>query len=406
MRGFLRFFLIGMTVYYLQNGEPPFLDPVSKPDKLLDHIFKELEKLSLLKAPREVVATLAYILTTTSNDYFRQISSSIGLLDASSATFSIGSLKTLVAAADSLQLGNDPDPNTDQFDNTKMPMFFPKALTASLPAARKSLSILKSAGVLCFASLNIPLTWVWTTEELEQRWLHSQKEQHELTHDLLVRPTSSLPPLTNKPVSDDPLSQFAVFDLDPGSHFALNELKLDIASTFSDFLASFPDDLPIIAPTLLHLAEIVLRPLSIRATVLSNLSLRLFLDSLHLNFHLRILRSHFFLASSSFKRHLTNALLHSEPSEPMSGPSRAPLGVAIGLAPGLSSDKTWPPKGSDLSYSLRNVIVNSLEDDFSANEALRDIVSNAEQNLGFGLQDLPLEGGKARWLDPICMSIL
>lgn len=88
----------------------------------------------------------------------------------------------------------------------------------------------------------------------------------------------------------------------------------------------------------------------------------------------------------------------------------AGAGVAIGLAAGLSSDhKIWPPKGSDLSFSLRNVIVNSLEEDFfdnsggeSVNVGLRNVVVDAEQKLGFGLRDLPVEDGNARWLDPVC----
>lgn len=426
------------------DGKPPFSFFISTPHALLDHIFTELHQMLIINAPRQVTATLAYILTLTSKEYLQQLAYSIGLLNISHHPTQDDSMNPLTLMSESIpSLHPEPLP---------LPPFFPKSLVTSLPAARKSLSILKNADLPCQAMLDIPFTWVWTGEELEKRWLHDWKDQRELTllsgnrntpvvlsspssarqlSSCQDKPEANPSPSSNDDLTCQVLNQFSIFNFPPGSHSRLLSTNDDgtttsdattlntpssnspMASlpTFTNFLATFPETLPPISPTLHHLAQIILRPLSIRTTVLSNLSLRLFLDSLHFNSHLHILRSYFFLTSSSFKRRLVNALLYNETLEaPTSvGWRLAGAGVAIGLAAGLSSDhKIWPPKGSDLSFSLRNVIVNSLEEDLydDNGEGLRNAVVDAEQNLGFGLRDLPVEDGNARWLDPVCIEAL
>ncbi|GJJ06802.1 hypothetical protein Clacol_000998 [Clathrus columnatus] len=385
------------------NGNPPFHFPPKTPSALLDHLFGELKKSIAVGAPRKVTATLAYILTITSKHYFRQLSSSIGLLDGDmSSTTSDDADPAL-----HFEENGDLDPTLDMDDNPSFPNFFPQSLVVSLPAARKSLSILKSAGLDCRARSDVPCTWVWTDEELDKRWFHDQKDQYELGRDVSLGSKRSVPQGSRtEPNPDNPLGQFAIFDLQPGSHSTQNNLIPNTHPAFSDFLTTFPESLPNITPSLAHLTELVLNPLSIRTTVLSNLSLRLFLDSLHFETHLRILRSYFFLILPSFKNRLVNALFHDDSAtESLHGKTTA---IGLGLAQGLgfSNKKIWPPKGSDLSFSLRNVIVNSLEEDLGPDENIRDIIIDMEQNLGFGLRDLPLEDGQARWLDPVSIEAL
>ncbi|GJJ06800.1 hypothetical protein Clacol_000996 [Clathrus columnatus] len=248
---------------------------------------------------------------------------------------------------------DDLDPTVND-DNPSFLKFFPESLVVSLPAARKSLSILKSAGLDCRERSDVPCTWVWTDEELDKRWFHDQKDQYELGRDVSLGSKRSVPQGSRtEPNPDNPLGQFAIFDLQPGSHSTQNNLIPNTHPAFTDFFTTFPESLPNITPSLAHLAEL---------------------------------------------NRLVNALFHDDSTtESLHGKTTA-IGLRLAQGLGFSNKKIWPPKGSDLSFSLRNVIVNSLEEDLGPDENIRDIIIDMEQNLGFGLRDLPLEDGALDFL--------
>jgi hypothetical protein len=83
---------------------------------------------------------------------------------------------------------------------------------------------------------------------------------------------------------------------------------------------------------------------------------------------------------------------------------------AVGLGFGLAERDSWPPGGSDLSYYLRTVIVDSLEplmkltgaDSLGFSEGQSKIFAEAEFRLGFAIRDLPVGSGRERWLNPSC----
>jgi hypothetical protein len=92
----------------------------------------------------------------------------------------------------------------------------------------------------------------------------------------------------------------------------------------------------------------------------------------------------------------------------VSGESSAQWAVGLGL--GLAERDSWPPGGSDLSYYLRTVIVDSLESLVKLtdghtpdpSEGKRRIFAEAEYRLGFAIRDLPVGSGRERWLNPCC----
>jgi hypothetical protein len=83
---------------------------------------------------------------------------------------------------------------------------------------------------------------------------------------------------------------------------------------------------------------------------------------------------------------------------------------AVGLGLGLAERDSWPPGGSDLSYYLRTVIVDSLESlvkladgqFVDSSEGRRQIFVEAEYRLGFAIRDLLAGSGRERWLNPSC----
>jgi hypothetical protein len=162
-----------------------------------------------------------------------------------------------------------------------------------------------------------------------------------------------------------------------------------------------------------------------------------------LNFseHLVLLRSYILLTSPAFKYRLAAALfsdsgdcyVHSDEVDirararqvkshnSSSNAAERDRQWAVGLASALTDRESWPPGGADLSFLLRTVIVDSLDegrsdDGFDADnegsgyEMMRvdvrgAVVEEAEWRLGFAIRDLPVGAGRDRWLNPACKQL-
>ena len=82
----------------------------------------------------------------------------------------------------------------------------------------------------------------------------------------------------------------------------------------------------------------------------------------------------------------------------------------IGLSSALTESNHWPPTGADLSYLLRTVIIDALNDDHphrqfdkvsaSVEDKEQSVYEEAEWRIGFAIRDLPIGSGQAKWLNP------
>lgn len=325
---------------------------------------------------------------------------------------------------------------SDDLGQLDMPSFFPPDLGGALPAARRSLRILHAADpdhTLCSDSVGETCRWVWSSEEVTKLWdSRGQSRQEDVVN------TSPEPDLSGDMSAEDPvrhyqpeLAQFELFDLEPGEHLtratamATSHIPHNTPS-LPDFLASFPETLPSITPKLQHLATIVLQPLFTRTAALSNALLKLYLTSLQYETHLTLLRSYMLCTWPSFRLRLVEALLSdTDEFKPIGrgirAQTRAKLGIqdsrdlasaaanpatgqGIGLGHGLAERDTWPPGGADLSFFLRSVIVDSLEErkNTMGDDNVESIWREGEYRLGFALRDLHVGDGKERWLNPMC----
>jgi Gamma tubulin complex component C-terminal len=189
-------------------------------------------------------------------------------------------------------------------------------------------------------------------------------------------------------------------------------------------MASFPISLPSITPTLQDLTSLVFAPLLEHTARLSGTLLSVFLcPTSPLNFpaHLVLLRSYLLLTSHSFRSRLAAALFSDSAGDGVSSDvkTRGRHGKrgdrvakekawAVGLASALTERETWPPGGSDLSFLLRTVIVDSLELGYTRDVVQSDrgvALAEAESRLAFAIRDLPMGPGRSQWLNPLCEFI-
>lgn len=384
----------------------------------------------------------------TSRDYFATIGESLGLLEPSRPAWlragpQFKSRET--RRGDDILPLDDVESNngsvystTDDPEHHEMPSFIPAELAEALPAARKSLRILQAADPdhrLCSSSVVNTCRWVWTAEEVERLWEWREEQSRSGgVADFIpatVTPTDVLADSSREYHPE--LAQFQIFDLEPGVHLekaTTPSLTLSSIPSLIPFLTSFPDSLPPLTPKLHHLAEVVLQPLFTRTSVLSRALLKLYLTSLQLETHLVLLRSYMLFTLSSFRRRLVDALFSdTDEFKPMGlgvrAQTRAKLGIqdsrdvvddeaagtnttttghGIGLERGLAARGTWPPGGADLSFFLRTVIVDSLEErkDACGDDNYESVWREGEFRLGFALRDLPVGDGMERWLNPMC----
>lgn len=372
---------------------------------------------------------LAHIFTVTSGDYLQSISRSIGYHGELSTNRSKAAF--ILSGFDLGEEGDQEDGESVSNDDVEeFPNFISLDATETLIRARKSLKFLSTAQpdhpILQHQASRRRVSWFWTNEEVMAAW--DSKNLINSSDTVESEPKSA----TSSDTSPDSgvLGQFKVFSLEPGTHLAPSARGAE--STLQSFLANFPSYLPALTPTLSHLSEVVLSPLLAHGTAVSGALISLLLSPrshLHMHSHLVLLRSYFLLSLPAFTMRLQAALFsdsddwnfegstmramakstqNRKSAGAVAGGSHAQWAVGLGL--GLAERDSWPPGGSDLSYYLRTVIVDSLESlikltdgqFLDSSEGRHRIFAEAEYRLGFTIRDLPAGSGRERWLNPSC----
>ena len=408
----------------------PQLD--SSPNLLLSHICECLKLHIERQSPTIIRAMIAFILTGASQEYLNEVGRSIGFGGQPPQRLS----KVSREMGDRYQLDADEEEEDEEdiFDlldkvETTFPTFFPQNLLQVLPAAQKSLVLLRIAQP-DHSLLNTPMgfssvRWLWTVEEIMASFnslpLPSGCGTSPLSIPLPLSPASV--GISYKPE----LSDFQVFDLEPGLLIG-ESINDSSGQLLHAFIRHFPETLPSITPTFSELTALMFRDLVHHASTLSSTLLSLFItstDNLNFHSHLVLLRSYLLIAAPSFKSRLLTALfsdageyevdqsphsmsirsLRRKPSKKLKE-SKQPW--AVGLSPNLLDRETWPPVGADLSFFLRTVIVDSLEKGKEIEEEIagqKPVTEEAGWRLGFAIRDLPTGPGRDKWLNPLCMSI-
>ncbi|KAJ7091104.1 Spc98 family-domain-containing protein [Mycena epipterygia] len=402
--------------------------PINLLSLLYDHLHSHVER----QSPTTVTAIIAFILTSTSREYFQQLSRSVGFGGDSSVrrpSRVVGEQNdqyALDVSDDGIEERDDLDSIGDSF-----PTFFPPEVVNVLPAAQKSLVLLRAAEpdhpLLRVPPVRCIIQWFWTLAEIEAAWNCQGSPPAPEQHISSVEDASSRE-------GEAGLAQFRIFDLEPGGHFGHSLLDDKRTPTpiaaLQDFIDAFPQSLPPITPTLSHLTSLVFEPLVRHASTLSSTLLSLFLSpSAPLQFkpHMELLHSYLLLAAPSFKSRLAAALFSDsqgyDPDEPIPTSLRSlrrrvpekkershqwPVGLSLALL----ERETWPPVGADLSFFLRTVIVDSFEvpeehlteGDMPLGRAAFWV--EAERRLGFAIRDLPTGPGHDQWLNPLSIEAL
>lgn len=411
----------------------------STPEPLLSHIYDHLHAHIERQSPRIIAAIFAFILTSASQEYLQQVSRSVGFggKPTRKSTRVVGERNDQY----STNFLDDEDQNQDDmFDNLDssdtFPTFFPQELVDVLPAAQKSLILLRAAQpdhpLLNAPSSQGAIKWFWTELEIEAAWSDKTPQPHLVGQDAQAPLSALEPPISFSSIDAASFARFRIFDLEPGFHLSEsalgNDMKHTSAPSLQTFIDIFPSSLPPITPTLAHLTSLVFARLVRHASTLSGELLALFLSSsgtLNFQAHLVLLRSYLLLTSPPFKSRLAAALfsdsgdcdgdnnkygmfLHSMRRRPSKRLGEGGQPWAVGLAPALLERETWPPVGADLSFFLRTVIVDSFETGKSTVEGAerQQVLEEAEYRLGFAIRDLPVGPGRDKWLNPLCMSFL
>lgn len=369
---------------------------------------------------------LAYIFTVASGDYFQSLSRSIGY--HGELRVSQSKMAFTLSGFDLGEEGDQEDGGSVSNDDVEeFPNFISSDATDVLIRARKSLKFLSTAqpdhSILQHPASRRRISWFWTSKEVTAAWY--SKNPVNLSDAVESEPDS----VVNSDTSPDSgvLEQFKVFSLEPGTHLTPSARG---ESALQSFLANFPSYLPALTPTLSHLSDLVLFPLLAHGTAISGALISLLLSPeshLHIHSHLTLLRSYFLLTLPAFTMRLqaalfsdsddwnfegstVRALAKSTQNKKSAVPGGSHAQWAVGLGLGLAERDSWPPGGSDLSYYLRTVIVDSLESlvkledgQFAdSSEGRRRIFVEAEYRLGFAIRDLPAGSGRERWLNPSC----
>ena len=318
-------------------------------------------------------------------------------------------------------------------DDNDFPSFISSDAAETLIRAKKSLKFLNKAQpdhpILRPSASRRRVSWFWTNDEVTAAW-NNKNNPIDLSDTARSEPGTG--------ASSDPnpdsglLEQFKVFSLEPGTHLPPSARGAE--STLQSFLAGFPPYLPPLTPALSHLSDLVLSPFLAHSTAVSGALMSLLLSPgshLHIHSHLVLLRSYLLLTLPAFTMRLQAALFSDsddwnfegstmramaksthDRKNTVSGGSEAQWAVGLGL--GLAERDSWPPGGSDLSYYLRTVIVDSLGslirltggEPSDSSEGRRRIFAEAEYRLGFAIRDLPVGSGRERWLNPCCEYLI
>jgi hypothetical protein len=452
------------------------MDP--KPSPLLSHVYNHLQTHLERQSPRLITACLAYILTTASRDYVVGVCRSVGL---GGNVFGVGKGgKKPMQTSDMFdedEEGQDEEgalfEEMEGEEGEVFPSFFGSELADALGTARKSLVLLRAANpdhpLLCGSGQpRREVEWLWSEEDVEAAWVGltpTRKEEKGANSEGSGLETLDIG--ERNVYKPELATQFGVFDLEPGATPSIfpppsspaNNTFVPISASLSgpvqSFISQFPSSLPALTPTLTHLNELTFAPLVSHASELSRALLGLFLplsqhpspsnqtshSNLDFSEHLILLRSYILLTSHAFKSRLAAALfsdsgeydVHSDEVDIRArarqvkfnqdkgdnSPAEEDKQWAVGLAPALTDRESWPPGGADLSFLLRTVIVDSLDegrldgDDrsedgeggerWSLGGSRRNVVlEEAEWRLGFAIRDLPVGAGRDRWLNPTC----
>ncbi|KAJ7045832.1 gamma-tubulin complex, DGRIP91/SPC98 component protein [Mycena alexandri] len=424
--------------------------PINLLSLLYDHLHTHLER----QSPRKVTAVFAFILSSTSREYFQQLSRSVGFGGESSLRKKparvVGEQNDQYALEMDASDDGDELGERDELDGIgdAFPTFFPPNVVDVLPAAQKSLVLLRAAEpdhpLLRVPPVRCVVEWFWTWSEIEAAWNGGNPTV--LPHPSHTRTgppeASSFP---SAEAIEPALAQFRIFDMEPGEHFGhslLDDKRTPTpTSALGAFIDAFPASLPPITPTLAHLTALVFEPLVRHASTLSSALLARFLSpSAPLQFkpHAELLHAYLLLAAPAFKARLAGALF--DDSEGYAAGEVVPASVRgvglggarrkasetrkrerwpVGLSFALFERETWPPVGADLSFFLRTVIVDSFElpwerlveggdaenDDVGDGRSRETFWMEAERRLGFAIRDLPTGPGHDQWLNPFCEAL-
>ncbi|KAH8828353.1 Spc98 family-domain-containing protein [Flagelloscypha sp. PMI_526] len=308
------------------------------------------------------------------------------------------------------------DSSLDQAIDEEFPDFFGRELMATLHAGRRSYELLRETKPdhrLTRPSTERAISWFWTRDSIESAW-HGQPPSVVYQCDDTLQRTESV---VSRPMQNykKGLEGLEIFDKEPGE----NPDK---------FIVEFPATLPPITPTLSELALLVLDPLRNRAEDISRELLLLFLSPTstpNIRLQLELLRSYLLVTLPLFKRRLVAALF-SDTDDPNEPPTKDALSLGyirppvlpqshqdrswpVGLSLALLSSNTWPPNGTDLSFFLRSVIVDSRElQDMESEKTSYNLLllREAETRIGFAIRDLPTDPGQDDWLNPCSTECL
>ncbi|KAF5348737.1 hypothetical protein D9758_006819 [Tetrapyrgos nigripes] len=393
----------------------------SPPKDLLSLIYNELSTYIERQSSSIVIAMLAFILTTTSRDYFEQVSISVGF----------GAHRHPRSTEENL----DEDKNQN---NEEFPAFFPPELVQALPIARKSLVLLQAAqpdhsfAKISANSDHCRVKWFWTTDEVFSALRGDPSFENCVGHlkDATLDPT--VPGIASSRYKPE-LAGFHIFDLEPGSQ--IGQSCFDAVYTggaeaeLQRFIRTFPEELPSVTPTLAHLSSLVFQPLLHHCRALSGTLLSLYLSlppPQDVYSHVQLMGSYILLLSPSFKRRLSVALFSDSDTfvsefaqhspgqwftlrelrrNPVQGSNNSNKPWPVGLAPALLDKETWPPVDTDLSFFLRTVIVDSFVEMGPVEETSKDL-DEVENRLGFAIRDMPDEKEQSRWMSPLSVEAL
>lgn len=401
-------------------------------------IYRQLEIYLYNIQTKEISAMIAFLLSSVSRLYFDDICQSVGY-GISDPGKQDNTLKHPRVAPFVHADEEDESAHDIEEENTNFPCFFSQTFSQSLARSRKSLRLLR------VAQPDHPLLggsgpsrrrirWIWTHNEIMAAWndgdtssISSRGDLHPKS-DICDRVSVTMPN-GPKPTYLVEIQDFTRFDLEPGTSLTsdISNSTSHPASTFGRFFQTFPEKLSSVTPCLSDLTDLVLSPLAFHIDLLSSTLVNTFLlpSRAYLRFqsHITLLRSYLLLTSPAFKTRLQSALFTTSPDS--EDPTmmaharrhtqrRAPTLWVIGLSSALTESNHWPPAGADLSYLLRTVIIDSLDDDYPRRQLNRSnslfddgeqaIYDEAEWRIGFAIRDLPVGSGQAKWLNPRCTS--
>lgn len=361
-------------------------------------------------SPHLVKSVFAYIFVTTSRDYVDELCHSVGFGIADGRNANRRNQRTKASDGDIDRA--DAAGEESVFDSKSFPSFISPHLADSIIRGQRSLSLLRAAQLdhtlLARTSQHDQVVWCWNDTDAEAIRAGAR------ILSPVPKPLERVGyPTQSKYLPD--IESFKVFDQEPllfpeGSS-SITDLPLQ------DFVAAFPESLPLTAPTLSELNTLVFSGLAQHVATLSQALLSHFLSpSSRDNFETQIilLRSYMLLTSNRFKTRLAGALFSDSAdrrerpiwaSQPKSKGVYGDEGTwPVGLAAALTETGEWPPGGANLSFLLRTVIVDALEDDNQCLNHDDDLEARSirSDRLGFAIRDLSMAPGKNRWLNPSC----